>query len=461
MLKPVQKLFNTKARILPCSDRLARGIFFLTGFFSLLSGSAQVVDSASIKALFTPEELRMAQQYQSGQSSDQDSVQPEQIDKAPAQVLAPIQSDSTTGPKQWFVIGGEANLEYAYCAVGGMQQKGGFTSFTDLYFTISSDSLGWYRGGTFRAEAQNTAGENTSFYLTGDYQTFSNIANGNFTYLYQLWYEQQFGKSALLIGKHDANSEFFISDYGLMFLNSAFGVPSNMSLSVPLSIFPRNGLAARLNVQPNDNWLFKAAVYDGAFGSYDTDPYSIETKLDKEEGAFIIAETQAYKSLIPGLTGTYRLGGFYHTADYTHLDDTTETQTGKNWGAYLIIDQELFREKGNPENGLGAFLQVSYMPADYNMNNFYFGFGLNYTGLIPNRPNDILGLGYAHAAISKIFRSVNTEADAFEGAIEFTYKCFLNEHFVLQPCVQYLLNPGLDPSLSDALVPMFRFKLIL
>ncbi|MBX9897196.1 MAG: carbohydrate porin, partial [Qipengyuania sp.] len=40
-----------------------------------------------------------------------------------------------------------------------------------------------------------------------------------------------------------------------------------------------------------------------------------------------------------------------------------------------------------------------------------------------------------------------------------TYRIQLTEYFALQPDVQYVLNPGTDPSISNALAVGLRFEL--
>ena len=45
-----------------------------------------------------------------------------------------------------------------------------------------------------------------------------------------------------------------------------------------------------------------------------------------------------------------------------------------------------------------------------------------------------------------------------ETAIELTYSAQLTDNFRIQPDIQYIINPGTDPSLKNALVVGVRFE---
>ncbi len=98
--------------------------------------------------------------------------------------------------------------------------------------------------------------------MIGDLQTASNIEAPDHFLLQEAWYEQQFadGMLSLLFGLHDLNSEFYVSDYGSLFLNSSFGIGPDMTVNVPLSIFPRAGLAVRARIAPTLQSYLQAAI---------------------------------------------------------------------------------------------------------------------------------------------------------------------------------------------------------
>jgi len=49
--------------------------------------------------------------------------------------------------------------------------------------------------------------------------------------------------------------------------------------------------------------------------------------------------------------------------------------------------------------------------------------------------------------------------DSRETSIELTYRAPITGWLTLQPDIQYIINPGLDPALDNALVISLRFEL--
>lgn len=123
------------------------------------------------------------------------------------------------------------------------------------------------------------------------------------------------------------------------------------------------------------------------------------------------------------------------------------------YGIYSDWEQMLIREDaGAPDDmqGLGFFLQYisAYEKQDVVFPE-YFGAGLIYRGLLPGRDQDTIGGGIAHAHL-------HLGGTFSELAMEFFYKARLNNRFMIQPDLQYIVSPsGLYP---DALVMGVRFE---
>jgi carbohydrate-selective porin OprB len=75
---------------------------------------------------------------------------------------------------------------------------------------------------------------------------------------------------------------------------------------------------------------------------------------------------------------------------------------------------------------------------------------------LPSRPNDVAGVGIAHARNGFPFLQTERRAghplEQGETVVELTYSAGLGGAFVLQPAVQWVKNPGTIPDLDDALV---------
>jgi porin len=63
--------------------------------------------------------------------------------------------------------------------------------------------------------------------------------------------------------------------------------------------------------------------------------------------------------------------------------------------------------------------------------------------------------------MSSPVRKLNNTIDIGELALEFTYKIHVFEHYSIQPNVQYIINPGANSTLNNALVATMRFNIYL
>lgn len=309
----------------------------------------------------------------------------------------------------------------------------------DLVVELDTEKAGLWPGGTFHLYGLGNTGGNPTTY-TGDLQGYSNIEAPNQYILYEAWYQQEFadGMVSILAGLHDLNSEFYVSEYGGLFLNSSFGIGPEMTGNVAASIFPKAGLGARLRVKPVDNFYVQAAVYDG-------DPATRGFRAG--EGKMMIAEA----GITSGDSNAYKLGYWQHTASFTFGAQTFS----KNYGMYAVVDQQLAQFDSG--GAIGAFVQYGYSPKGRNAIYTYIGAGLHLHGLIPGRSEDDLGLGMARAD----YHASPTSPKASETALELTYRIVAAAWLAVQPSFQWISNPGGDPAAPTVKAGLLRFEVAL
>ena len=230
----------------------------------------------------------------------------------------------------------------------------------------------------------------------------------------------------------------------------------------------------RVRVKPRDDIQVQAAVFSGdpsgGDGSNQPAPLPTGTVFSFSGGAFFIAEA----SYLPnqgkdaaGLPGAYRIGAWYHTSarfadqryDNTGLSLASPQSTGipiehaGDGGVYGVIDQMLYRVPGTDDQGLSGFFRAGGVPNDRNLVNFYADGGLAYKGLVPHRPDDKIGIAAAVARIGDNARGLDADAGFYSGnpsypvrsseaVIELTYQLQLKPWWMLQPDLQYVINPG-------------------
>lgn len=350
---------------------------------------------------------------------------------------------------------------------GGIKRDTNYEANIDLTMTLDTTLADLWKGGTFFVYFLNNHGEKQpSSDFIGDLQVVSNIEAPTSTRLYELWYEQQLFDNtfSILIGQHDLNYEFAFTEYGSLFINNSFGIQPDISANVPVSIFPVTTLGLRLKWTPREMFYIMGAAYDGDPGDPSVNKHGTRWKLSSQEGTMTIFEAGYRVGLERGSSfmppGTYKLGVWYHTADFDDVIDTdaagNPTQHDRNYGVYVIADQMVYRERG--PQGLGVFTQIGAAPDNRNEIDFYLGAGINYHGLIPGRDEDIVGISGAFASISDKLRSVEPRKAA-ETVFELTYRAQIMPWFVIQPDFQYVHNPGADPELDNALVSSLRFEI--
>jgi porin len=161
---------------------------------------------------------------------------------------------------------------------------------------------------------------------------------------------------------------------------------------------------------------------------------------------------------VPG-EAKYGLGAWAYSADFELVEPTAdEGRASGNKGFYGFADVPV----ASWENGmkLNAFLRYGVADDRFNTIKEYMGAGTVLTGLVPSRPGDQLGLAIASGHIGSPWRRAAGDfVEGHETAIELTYSAQLTDWLRVQPDIQYIINPGADRSLENALVIGIRFEL--
>ena len=158
--------------------------------------------------------------------------------------------------------------------------------------------------------------------------------------------------------------------------------------------------------------------------------------------------------------GKYAIGIWGYTTELNDLSDVdgSGNPIGRDgtYGIYGLAEQKVFDEKNDRMQGLTAFARVGI--ADPRVNRFsqYYGGGLVYRGLIPGRPKDETGLGIAAALNGSHFERARQQAgvgvDDAEVTFELTHAINVTPDVLIQPNMQYIMNPDTNPSILNALV---------
>jgi porin len=231
---------------------------------------------------------------------------------------------------------------------GGEKRAGASLHNVDVVLAIDADrGLGW-EGATFLVNGFYNSGS-TIETLTGAAQGNSAIDTGGVEMfrLYQAWYNQEFngGRSAVLFGLYDLNSEFDMFDAAGLFFNGATGFTTTLDQTGlnGASTYPNTSLATRFTHKLSDTWAVQAAILDGVPQDPDH-PKRNALELSEDDGALLIAEVNH----MPDDTTKYLAGLWHYTADF---DDVVRTDAGgnpvrhsNNTGGYIGGGTRLYNE---------------------------------------------------------------------------------------------------------------------
>jgi porin len=288
--------------------------------------------------------------------------------------------------------------------------------------------------------------------------TISNIAGFNTLRMDELWFQQNLldERISVRLGQIRADSEFVISESGLLFLNATLGFPAFMYTNLPDGgpVYPMGTLGIRLALTPVQWFAFQTAIFEGNKFPQNLNRHGFRDRLNQKFGYFWINEAKLVwfgSEDSSGLPGTFKVGAWFHTAKFANPNDG-ELLDG-NYGFYFIVDQMLYR---HTDHGLNWFARVGFEPKDQNFIGFYFDTGLTYKGLIPSRDDDTICIAFVYAQLTRsaqhAFRGAGSTAAGAEMALEFTYQAQVTKWLTVQPDIQFIVNPGGTQDLNNALI---------
>ena len=335
-------------------------------------------------------------------------------------------------------------------ASGGIRNGSAYLQNVDAILTFDLDRIIGNGGGALFAYLLWNNASTFSNRYSGDTQGVSNIDAEQAFRLHEFWYERHFTQGLnLKFGLYDLNSEFDAVDSAALFLNGSHGIVPTYSQTGENgpSIFPATSLTARLEWNFGNN-LVRYALLDAVPGDPDN-PSATAVKLSSREGVLHAFEyTREF-------FGAWRmgLGAFSYSADFEAIRETDATgnpvRRGGNAGWYGFAEGTTNTDTADGRS-TSAFIRLGTANGALNPFDRYFGAGMVMSGFVPHRPDDQVGISMAMARCSADFRAA-AGAESHETAIEFTYVLQISDILRVQPDLQYILNPGADPELENAL----------
>jgi porin len=365
-------------------------------------------------------------------------------------------------------FGGYYNAETFGNPSGGIKQGVTYDGVLELHVNGDMKKLGFWKGLCFYANGYQIHGHSIAAENVGSLATVSNLEATPATRLYELWLEQSMFNEHVWVrfGQLAADGDFFVIKGGDYVLNG-WGWPSITSLDLPSGGpgYPLATPGVRVILNPNDKFGLKIGVYNG-------DPAGPHCKGDPQvcdnnglefrigDPPLLMAEASYQYNQDRGeLPGAIKLGGWNHFGNFAdERFDAAGLPIGvtgipgkvihNNFGLYVDIDQMVWQVPGSRDpKGVGLVGRVFVAPSDRNLVDFYADGGVIFTGMIPNRPDDALGIALVYTGISNRVHAFDLDsglpgARTFEMLFEMCYTMQLRSGWTLQPDFQYIVHPG-------------------
>ena len=373
-------------------------------------------------------------------------------------------------------------------ATGGRDTGAEFWGNSEYTLNVDTGKLGLWPGGFFRVSAltgfgtsvNQGAGAVVPVNMTAllPRPDVNNTALMNATFMQFL--SPKFGIVAGKLSTLGGDANDFAHDYHATFLN--IGLDFNMALA----LVPFSAYGGGLVFLPWEGSVFSVSVIDPS-GS----PLNNDISEAFRDGVLVNGEGRV--TIKPfGLVGHQLVGFIWSNKDRASLQQdpsnlarlllTTEfprladpgrvlrrilerffpqllvptqpiNRTNNTWTVYYNFDQFLWNPGGDRTRGIGAFFRFGVSDGTANPIKYAYNVGLGGTGVIPGRPLDTFGIGWARTEFSGDFVPFLRQRLALgldrEDAIEMYYNASLTRWLNATLDLQ-IVNPALKKQLDSS-----------
>lgn len=346
---------------------------------------------------------------------------------------------------------------------GGLSLDGGdpVAASHDTLISFDFEKMGLIKDADGLIHAQNYWEDGINL-QTGALQQVNDDADGDKGLLIdQLWFRKYFWnrRISLMLGFVDfqtiADRNAFANSEDKQFWNQMLDnnplIPLNIGLGAALTVKPVSWYTLILGFGDAQSVLYKpgfsTAFHDERwFRAYWENDFHLQ--IPTRRGP---------------LEGNYRFGFLYEpTPRAVFPRSLRDVRTrGSDVGFYVSLDQMLYRERVEDDQGLGVFARFAYRNPEFNRMSRFWSGGLQYKGIFPERDKDVLGLAFALQRSSHLYRQRVNHEFSNETAYELYYAIQVTPWLVISPDVQYVDNPGASDQISHVVVAGIRVRVAL
>lgn len=278
-----------------------------------------------------------------------------------------------------------------------------------------------------------------------------NIEANNTAQFFQAWIQKGFYEDSLsmLFGLYAIDSEFYVNDTSGVFTQTPYGMANDLGQSGTNAppIFPTGALGMRVKyTAPGKSFYAQYALTDGVPGN-PNNWRGTHIQLNKGDGTLSILEVgltpQSAQSEESEYFNKTAIGYWRYSAKFSDLDPLSSI-LHPSQGAYFLAERTLMNEKDHPDQGLAGFVRYGVASKDIHQSDWTGSLGLRYHGLIDGRDDDISAIGVTVSHASPTYQRLNSSLSS-ETSVEATYRIQVEPWLAVQPTVQYVLHPNMNP----------------
>jgi porin len=359
---------------------------------------------------------------------------------------------------------------------GGRRQ--GFSEYDLLGvdLLLETDKLLCWSGGEFHVGFANNSGTSLSKHYVGNNFPIqlADVASPNPRLTYLSYAQSLFDdKLSVRFGRLTINSvygeEFAASPYFKAFTSVGLDlVPQGIFFNAPGAFgYPLTTWGARLKFQPLDAFYAMVGCYNGDPDVKEGEHHGVDFSF--RGPPFVIGELgfrRNYAKETGSLPGNLKLGAWFNGGSAEAFGSglpgqSHETVHGR-YGLYVLGDQALARWGDAAEKRhLGMFASFVCAPDErVNPVPYFFDTGLVAYGFLRSRPRDFAAFAIVYGSYSSDLRHAeelqtvidpNVSVQSREMTVELNYGWTVRPGLLLQPSLQYIVNPAGDKSIPNAL----------
>lgn len=345
---------------------------------------------------------------------------------------------------------------------GGIRRGLNWMGYTEAGFNFDLDKMLGWNATTVYVHYHSELGTQFNTKYVGAFIGVDNIETAaNTAQFNNFWIQKEVldGRLSVLAGLYAVDSEFYVTGTSGLFIQPPYGMSNDMAQSGQAGppIYPLGALALRLKyTAPGKNYYAQYALTDGVPGD-PNNPYGTHIQLNKGDGTLSVVEFGLTPQDEPVAgAGTQEEAetfnktsiGFWRNSTQM-ADPAGSAQRFPSEGTYFLAERTLHAEDGHPSQGLSGFVRMGTATKQLHQADWTGSLGLRYHGLLDGRDDDIAGIAVTYNHTSSNFVLLNPGTLSNETQYEATYRAQIKPWFALQPTLQFISHPNMDPALKD------------